>query len=339
MTDGTYVGPGPVATIPDDIVPSQEHALGLWDEIDAFVAGIEGPLRRVFLVGAGGSYLGVQAAQYVLDRHALTPSVAINSDEFYFRAPASVGPGTLVIVLSGTGNTPETIRAGEWARERGAAVAGVTLRADGPLAQSLDTVFVAGTGNGTQLLLQLLALAVLKRDGVDVTAELEALRALPAALLTAVEEFEPRAARIAEEMAEVPVTYVIASGPLFGPASTFTMCYLQEMQWLHASTINADEFFQGPFEVIDRESKTIVFLGEDETRPMGERVRRFLTTYSGETYYIDSADLQLPGIPADQRGYVAPLVYAALVARLAAHYAAVRGYTLEGRRYMWKVDY
>jgi len=82
-----------------------------------------------------------------------------------------------------------------------------------------------------------------------------------------------------------------------------------------------------------------VFLGEDETRPMGERVRRFLNTYGGETYYVDSADLELPGIPADQRGYVAPLVYAALVARLAAHYAAVRGYALEGRRYMWKVDY
>ena len=28
-----------------------------------------------------------------------------------------------------------------------------------------------------------------------------------------------------------------------------------------------------------------------------------------------------------------------LAARLAAHYSALRGYALEGRRYMWKVDY
>jgi fructoselysine-6-P-deglycase FrlB-like protein len=339
MTDGTYLGPGPVAAFPDDVVSSQEHALELWPAIDEHIGSLPGTIRRVFLVGAGGSYHAMVPAQWVLDKYAATATVTLNSDEFFYRAPASVGPDSLVVVLSGTGNTPETIQAGEWAESRGAAVVAVTLKQDGPLARSISTSFVAESGHGSQLVLQLIALAILKREGTDISAFHSALTALPKALLETLEKFEPRAAEIAASMKDVPVTNVLASGPVFGAASTFTMCYLQEMQWMHAATINADEFFQGPFEVIDKDTKTIVFLSEDDSRPMGERVRRFLETYSGETHYIDGRDLPVPGVAASERAYVLPLVFHALVARLAAHYAAVRGYALEGRRYMWKVDY
>ncbi|MGO4690101.1 SIS domain-containing protein [Glaciibacter sp. 2TAF33] len=339
MTDGTYVGPHAVTPIPDDVVSSQEQALSLWPAIDNHIGGLEADINRVFLVGAGGSYLAMVPAQWVLDKHSNIPAVTFNSDEFYYRKPASVGPNSLVVALSGTGNTPETIRAAEWAAAEGAAVVGVTLKAEGPLAQSLETSFVAETGQGTQILLQLVALAVLKRENVDIGPMHEALHALPTALLASLNALEPRAAEIAREMKDVPVTNVLASGPLFGAASTFTMCYLQEMQWKHAATINADEFFQGPFEVIDEDTKTIVFLGEDETRPMGERVQRFLSTYGGETFYVDSTDIPLPGVDQRQRPYVLPLVFHAWMARLAAHYAAARGFTLEGRRYMWKVEY
>ena len=40
----------------------------------------------------------------------------------------------------------------------------------------------------------------------------------------------------------------------------------------------------------------VVFLGEDETRPMGERVRRFLDRYGGETFHVDGRDFALPGV-------------------------------------------
>jgi fructoselysine-6-P-deglycase FrlB-like protein len=338
MTDGTYLGPRAVEQFPDDVVSSQEQALGLWNAVDDYISDL-GTLTRVFLVGAGGSLFAMGPAQYVLDRFAAVPSVSMNPDEFYHRQLAGVGPGALVIALSGTGNTKETIRAASWAAERGASVAVVTLKADGPLAQSQQNVFVAESGHGSQIVLQLVALAILKRVGVDVSAKLSALRKLPAALLSALENFEQRAAEIARNMKDETMTYVIASGSLQGAANTFTSCYLQEMQWKHAATVNADEFFQGPFEVFDKETRSVVYVPEDETRPMAERVRRFLDEYSGETYYIDSRDFDLPGIEAEQRSYVMPLVFHGLGARLAAHWSAVTGYALEGRRYMWQFDY
>ncbi len=338
MTDGTYLGPRPVAPIPEDLVSSQEHALTLWPEISRFVAG-QPEVRRIFLVGAGGSLLGLASMQYVLDRHALTPSVSMNSDEFFYRASPQVGPGAFVIVLSGTGMTPETVRAAKWAEERGAAVAAVTLKAEGDLAKAVKTAFIGKSIVANQMILQLLALALLERDGVDTAAMHEALKAMPQALLTALDAYESRTAEITLAMKDEPVTYVMASGPLLGSANVYTMCYLQEMQWMHAQAINSNEFFQGPFEVIDKNTKCILFLGEDETRPMGERVRRFLDSYGGTTFYIDGRDFPLPGVADDMRGYVLPLVFSGLTARLAAHTSALRGYALEGRRYMWKVDY
>ncbi|WP_167133658.1 SIS domain-containing protein [Arthrobacter sedimenti] len=338
MTDGTFTGPQPVKDIPDNITSSQEHALTLWPDIDSYVSGIS-ELRRVYLVGAGGSLSGVHAAQYLLDKRGVTPVSSINSDEFYYRSSPGVGPGALVISFSAAGKTPETVQAARWAQERGAAVVAVTLNEEGALAQAVDTAFIGKTGDGNQVLLQLLALAILKREGANVSAELDALAALPAAIDTTVRAFEPYAAKIADNMKDVPVTYLIASGALEGMGSTFTSCFLQEMQWMHAATINADEFFQGPFEVFDKDTKSILFLSEDETRPMGERVDRFLEKYSGETFRVDSRELELPGIPQEMRAFVAPLVFYTLDFRLAAHYAAVRGYALEGRRYMWQFAY
>jgi fructoselysine 6-phosphate deglycase len=339
VTDGTYIGPQTVAPFPQDIVSSQEHALSLKGVIDDHILGIERKLNRIFLVGAGGSLLGLVPAQYILDKYAATPVVSINSDEFYFRAPASVGGDTLVVLLSGKGMTKETVRAAKWAQARGAPIVAVTLNSAGTLARTVGTTFVATSGHGSQIVLQLVALALLQREGVDSRAMHMSLLRLPAALLAALEGYEPNLQQIAQAMKDAIVTHVIASGPLFGAASTFTMCYLQEMQWMHAATINADEFFQGPFEIVDKDSNIIVFLGEDDTRPMCERVCRFLNRYNGQTFYVDGRDFDLPGIDASQRGYVLPLVFHGLAARLAAHYSAVRGYALEGRRYMWKVDY
>lgn len=338
MTDGTFIGIQPVKEIPDNIRDSQEHALTLWPDIRSYVAALP-ELNRIYLVGAGGSLSGLHAAQYFLDRRATTPVTSMNSDEFYYRASPGVGPGALVISFSAAGMTPETARAASWAQERGAAVVAVTLNAEGTLAKEVNTAFVARTGDGNQVLLQLLALAILEREGQNVSEELSALAALPAAAETAVRAFEPYAAKIAENMKDVPVTYLIASGSLQGMGNTFTSCFLQEMQWMHAATLNANEFFQGPFEVFDKDTKSILYLSEDETRPMAERADRFLEEYSGETFRIDSREFELPGIPQHLRAFVAPLVFYPIAFRLAAHYAAVRGYSLEGRRYMWQFAY
>jgi glucose/mannose-6-phosphate isomerase len=80
------------------------------------------PARAVFVCGMGGSALAGDAARTILlDQLEIPLSVGRDSD-----LPAWVGPGTLVIAVSYSGNTWETGRALRAARERGAETLAVT---------------------------------------------------------------------------------------------------------------------------------------------------------------------------------------------------------------------
>jgi fructoselysine-6-P-deglycase FrlB-like protein len=117
------------------------------------------------------------------------------------------------------------------------------------------------------------------------------------------------------------------------------MCFLQEMQWKQAAGFNAGEFFQGAFEMVTEDSAVLLYLGEDATRPMAERAKRFLDTYTRKAHYLDVRELSLPGVPTELRPDISPLVIGELANRLAQHFEAVRGHHLDQRRYMFRVDY
>ncbi len=135
------------------------------------------------------------------------------------------------------------------------------------------------------------------------------------------------------------MTYAVAGGPDYGAGMTLAMCHLQEMQWLYAAAVHADEFFHGPFEVVTGDTPVLLMLGEDGTRPMAERARRFRDRYTRRAVHLDSRDFPWPGIPGHLRGHFTPPVFHSLDGRLAEHYAAVTGHPLTDRRYMGKVDY
>src|SRR5579875_1349952 len=155
----------------------------------------------------------------------------------------------------------------------------------------------------------------------------------------AIAQADPLLASIAAELAGEPIVYVLGAGPSEDVARCLAMCYLQEMQWRHAAAFNAGEFFHGAFEMITERMPVLLFMGEDETRPVAQRASRFLDRYTRRAFRVDSAELELPGVPAACRAEIGPIVLGALSYRLAQHYEAITGHSLENRRYMFKVDY
>jgi fructoselysine 6-phosphate deglycase len=293
-------------------------------------------LRNVYFAGAGGSLIAAHAAHYLLAREAGFPVDKLQSDELNTARPRRLGPGSLVFLASHTGTTKETVAAAEYARSAGATVAAVA-KAASPLAAAADVAF---TGQ-SDVRFQLAAYVLPQRTGVDRDWDdvERLLAALPAARACAAEEGEERAHAVADAFKDAPVTYVLGAGPSYAWAYGFAMCYLQEMQWKHAAGFNSGEFFQGAFEVVD-DAVVIDILGEDASRPMAERARRFLDTHAADrARHVDTADLSLPGIPRALRGDVSPLAVAVLMGRLAKHYEALRGHDLDQRRYMFKVEY
>jgi fructoselysine-6-P-deglycase FrlB-like protein len=297
---------------------------------------VERGLRNVYFVGAGGSIICSYPAHYLLQQKASFPAFQLQSDELNTAVPALMGPGSLVVLASYTGTTKETVAAAKTAKGTGATVI-AAAKEGSPLAEAADVAFT-GKSDLFELVVAYELLAATGAE-LDTAAVDEALSALPGAVRHAVEQAEPQLADIAEAFKDEPITYVLGSGPSYGWAYGLAMCFLQEMQWKHAAAFNSGEFFQGAFEMVDDDTAVLLWVGDDASRPMGERAKSFLDQYCKKAQYVDVRDLDLPGIPESVRGDVSPIVVGALANRLAQHYESVRGHDLETRRYMFKVEY
>jgi fructoselysine 6-phosphate deglycase len=326
-----------------------DRALAQRPEIEAFAARVVGDgLRNVFLLGSGGGLLTHEGLQYLLERRSTRfPAFAISANEFIYRSPAALGAGSLVVLASNTGTTPEVVSAAQFAKERGATVASVTRKADSPLAHASDAAWSydddKGVGDPKAFQLAILGLSLLRESGDidrdEYEAHIRTLEALPDALLDAVRETEPLNERIASELRDDPVIYVIGAGPNHGTAYCLAMCYLQEMQWKDAASFDAAEFLHGAMEVVTERTPVIQFLGEEATRPIDERAKAFLDRYTRRAFFIDSRDLTLPGIDAAMRPFASHFALDAVMSRLAQHFEAATGHDLQNRRYMFKVEY
>ena len=102
-------------------------------------------VTRVVLVAAGTSHHAAQVAKYAIERWArLSVEVDIAS-EYRYRDP-SVEVGTLVIGVSQSGETIDTIQATREAKRRGARVIAVANVVDSSLAREADAVIYTRAG-------------------------------------------------------------------------------------------------------------------------------------------------------------------------------------------------
>jgi glucosamine--fructose-6-phosphate aminotransferase (isomerizing) len=76
-------------------------------------------IRRVYLIACGTSSHAAMVGRYYLEDLARIPTVVELASEFRNRNPV-VGPGDLVIAISQSGETLDTLMAAKIAKQRGA---------------------------------------------------------------------------------------------------------------------------------------------------------------------------------------------------------------------------
>ena len=102
-------------------------------------------VRRVVIVAAGTSHHAAQVAKYAIERWARVSVEVDISSEYRYRDPV-VEIGTLVIGVSQSGETIDTIQAMREAQRRGARVVAVTNIVDSSLAREADAVIYTRAG-------------------------------------------------------------------------------------------------------------------------------------------------------------------------------------------------
>src|SRR5438552_62060 len=277
-------------------------------DVETVLQALSGkPISHIFLVACGGSLSIMHGGKYFIDRHSEKLSCDIyNADEFVCRDPRKLNGSALVILCSQTGTTRETVRAARHAREKGAVTVAMTLDPASPLAEAAE--FVVGyqasytTGvpidaaDSNYAVLYMLIAGVVRVDLV--MPLLKSLAHLQPAIDKAHRVFADRFEAFAPRFKDSSAVYTLASGPCYGAAYSYSTCVLMEMQWYASQAIHANEFFHGPFEVVDKDSAFIVLIGSDETRRLAERARDFLLRFGSpdNILVLDSDDLNLSAL-------------------------------------------
>ncbi len=332
---------------PDRYLRIQSGAVALAGRIDAAVEdALAAGVTRVVFAGAGGAGILMQPAATLLrDRSTFRADVVMPA-ELTAAGSATVGRETLVVIPSLSGTTSESIAALDHAKAAGARVLVLTGHGDSPLAAKADVSLVNFAEDDTScesfyVQSLLLALSVLHRSGaVDRRAEVVAeLERLPQLLLEAKEAFEPHGRQIAEAIAADPWHIITGSGNTWPEAFYYGMCILEEMQWIRTRPVHASDFFHGTLELVEPGVSVIVLKGEDDTRPLTDRVERFVSGLTDKVVVLDSAQAELPGISSSTRALVSPAVLSALLERVSAHLEVLRDHPLTTRRYYRRVAY
>ncbi len=229
-------------------------------------------VRSVQLLGCGTSWHAALVGKGYLERLARIPCAVDYASEFRYREPV-VAPGTLVVGVSQSGETADTVAAMRLAAELGGHVVAV-CNVRGSLATRIarhtllthagPEIGVASTKAFTTQLVALLALALALRraragegDGL-----LERARRLPYDLQAALDA-GAAAARVAERVQHATNALYLGRGVLF-PLALEGALKLKEISYLHAEGYPAGEMKHGPIALLDEHFPVIALCPADD---------------------------------------------------------------------------
>ncbi len=304
-------------------------------------------IRRIFFVACGAPNRVMESIQYWIDCYAVSVEThRFFPAEFIRQAPRRVDENSLVILMSDSGKTPEVLEAARFILDHyRCRLLAVTGRTESPLGQMCPLVIAHGEG-AVGFEAKFMVLLAFLSGWMQGCGEwnlhkhiMTGLAALPSAMTDAEEQAEARNLELATRYANENFYLVTGSGPSHPVAYSLGVCIMMEALWIKVFDGPAAEFFHGPFEVVDRSVPVMLFMGEDPSRPLAERVQRFCERYTDKLIQYDSREYPMLGIPAEARPILAPYVLGAASYRYAFHLANLRGQPLSTRRYMGKEQY
>ena len=220
-------------------------------------------IDRVYVIACGTSYHAGLIAKNLIEGWARIPCEVEVASEFRYRNPI-ITPSTLVVAVSQSGETADTLAAIRDARVKGAKVFGITNVVGSPVARESDGVIytkankeiaVASTKSflGQVVSLTLLALLLAQSKGKLTTNQVRLLFGELADTAEQVEDILSDTAAIDEAaLACKDAASALFIGRGMGAAvSREGALKLKEISYLHAEAYPAGEMKHGPIALID----------------------------------------------------------------------------------------
>ncbi|GAA3538353.1 glutamine--fructose-6-phosphate transaminase (isomerizing) [Amycolatopsis ultiminotia] len=314
---------------------------------------------KVFVVACGSAYHSGLVAKYAIEHWCRLPVEVELASEFRYRDPV-LDRDTLVVAVSQSGETADTLEAVRHAREQKARVLAVCNTNGAQIPRESDAVLYThagpeiGVASTKAFLAQIAAnylvgLALAQARGTkypdEVAREFGELEAMPAAVqkvLSTVEQTRELGRRIADSRA------VLFLGRHVGfPVALEGALKLKELAYMHAEGFAAGELKHGPIALIEEGLPVVVVMPSPKGRAVlhsklvsniseiqARGARTIVIAEEGDETVRPFADelIEVPAVPT----LLQPLVSTVPLQVLAAEIARSRGYDVDKPRNLAK---
>jgi glucosamine--fructose-6-phosphate aminotransferase (isomerizing) len=312
-------------------------------------------INRLILIGCGTSWHAGLVAEYLFEEFARIPVEVEYASEFRYRNPVLYADD-LVIAISQSGETADTLAAMELAKSKGATVFGICnvvgssiprMSHAGAYTHAGPEIGVASTKAFTAqvTVLSIVAIAMAKLRG---TMSSDKIRQLMYELESIPEKVE-KALKLNDQIVEIAKMYKDSRNFLYlGRGYNFPVALegalkLKEISYIHAEGYPAAEMKHGPIALIDEEMPVVVIATNSahyekvvsNIQEVKARKGKIIAVVSeGNTSIRDMADHVIE-VPATEES-LSPLINTVPLQLLSYHIAVMRGCNVDQPRNLAK---
>ena len=244
------------------------------------VAGVLSEARRIIFTACGTSWHAGLIGKFMVEEYARVQADVEYASEWRYRNPV-LEPGTVVVGVSQSGETADTLAALSLAKEKGATTLGIVNVVGSSVARATDAgiylhagpeIGVASTKAFTSQVaaMALFALYLGRQRGLDpevtrrVLSEIQLLPDKVRSILARAEEIEEMAQRLVDRGHS---NYLYLGRGYSFPASLEGALKLKEISYIHAEGFSAAEMKHGPIALIDENMPVVVVAPRDSVYP------------------------------------------------------------------------
>jgi len=342
---------------PSAISDTLEGVLGFAPDVFGDRAGeIFSAIDSIQILACGTSYYSGMAARYWLESIAGVPTQVEIASEYRYREPA-VNPNALVVVISQSGETADTLAALKYAKQLGhrhsLAICNVATSAmvrETTLAYLTRAGVEIGVASTKAFTTQLTALFLLTltlaklRGRLNDQAEaehLKNLRHLPVAI-SSVLALEPQIIAWAEAFARKDNALFLGRG-LHYPIALEGALKLKEISYIHAEAYPAGELKHGPLALVTEEMPVVTVAPNDALIEKLKSNMQEVRARGGQLYVFADADSHISSSEGlhvirmpEHYGLLSPILHVVPLQLLAYHTALARGTDVDKPRNLAK---
>lgn len=295
----------------------------------------------LFFTSSGGSMAMMEPFVHYINAYSKIKTASMISADYLIQGYNQLTDKSIAFLTSKSGDTKETIECAKLLKEKGITIVSVCGKDNTPLQELSDYCVVYLDGRPQELVFYILIGKILHNKGYfnQYLDFVDNLKYLGKALAQVRIDCDEKCRNYASLYNKEPYNIWIGSGELWPVTYAYSMCVLEESQWIRTKSVTSAEFFHGTLELVEKDVCVTLVTGEGITRSQDDRVRKFVEPLTNKFTCFDTKDYKLEGIKPEYRKLLSPVVMNAILQRIGKNMEDITKHSLDIRRYYRKGNY